>query len=890
MTRRTLALLLAAVAFGTGLGWVISNWSYVHMGSGAYELGRLRALTQFRARLEGCLRVLSVQRDALALQHEHGTPGGFGRHWQRVLRSQWVKYDNAAVEETAYVEAEPDGQFGRVLGYQSRSDAPAPSQIAISPELWDAVKAAHKSHGPRFFGPATAYAGSAHERGNLLRVVLSVVPREAGDPASKNYPSTFLLATLDFSARQGLQSRKDEGLLPPVALGIHLGPEAEPSTLVGAMPGIRSAAHDVMYEDAAEPEPFKQWTTPTIHGSTFTLQSFRHPFKGGPKLFGLAAAALGLIGAAGLCWQALRGGVPAIGRLSRAVASPMGLGLAVFAFGFAMTAAVGAKTRANAVKADAQRFATRTSDLASLLEERMLKCEEVLNGMSEALKDVNFSMSAQERRLWEGEVESIGLGARQKGLLEVGLAEITERGGGDEILRADPRYSHRAADACGLEAAAGSFESWEAAAMSGANMAGGAIATLPFDYRPCENAPAVRAIRVFAALRPLKLHRESTGALRANHGLAYAVVSLNDALSRTSDSQSDSEISAAMYPSQHFGKARHLAAAVGVPPAGDSHIPWAERLLSKHAKRHTQNFFGMDWTLQFEANSAFYKISTQGFEWVVLLGGALLSSLAGIGLHHLHRGRLHAETLLRSLRQSEAGLRAALDRRQRLEMKIHDHPLQELHVAQMSLRRAVGQLDRLASECAATTAPAPSALRAKSLVEEGICSLREAGLTLRRVVWEGGDQPGQSLSAELHSFRDKLATRTGVAVQFSIAPAIDLLDAEKVEHLRSIIQESCYNALKHGHPGNLSLTLEAEGTWVRLRVEDDGVGFDAATGRQGHGLANIRRRAEALGGRVEWTSTPGAATTIDLTFPFNNEAPPWKNQSESSLLTTTTPP
>jgi signal transduction histidine kinase len=55
---------------------------------------------------------------------------------------------------------------------------------------------------------------------------------------------------------------------------------------------------------------------------------------------------------------------------------------------------------------------------------------------------------------------------------------------------------------------------------------------------------------------------------------------------------------------------------------------------------------------------------------------------------------------------------------------------------------------------------------------------------------------------------------------------------------------------------------------VRLRIVDDGRGFEAASVADGHlGLAGMRARAEKIGASLDVNSRPGAGTTIEVTVP-----------------------
>ena len=54
---------------------------------------------------------------------------------------------------------------------------------------------------------------------------------------------------------------------------------------------------------------------------------------------------------------------------------------------------------------------------------------------------------------------------------------------------------------------------------------------------------------------------------------------------------------------------------------------------------------------------------------------------------------------------------------------------------------------------------------------------------------------------------------------------------------------------------------------VILEVQDDGCGFDAATVRQGSGLAGMRERAAALGADLQIASAPTRGTRLRLIVP-----------------------
>jgi signal transduction histidine kinase len=55
---------------------------------------------------------------------------------------------------------------------------------------------------------------------------------------------------------------------------------------------------------------------------------------------------------------------------------------------------------------------------------------------------------------------------------------------------------------------------------------------------------------------------------------------------------------------------------------------------------------------------------------------------------------------------------------------------------------------------------------------------------------------------------------------------------------------------------------------LSIVIEDNGAGFDPSATARGLGLSNMRTRLEEIGGKAQFTSTPGFGTTITFTFPI----------------------
>jgi signal transduction histidine kinase len=109
-----------------------------------------------------------------------------------------------------------------------------------------------------------------------------------------------------------------------------------------------------------------------------------------------------------------------------------------------------------------------------------------------------------------------------------------------------------------------------------------------------------------------------------------------------------------------------------------------------------------------------------------------------------------------------------------------------------------------------------------------------------------------------------------------------------------LVQECCNNIAKHSGASNVNISVRSADGWVRLAVEDNGVGFkveEALARKDSFGLSGMRERVALLGGRFEVRSQPGTGagsgntqfgrrkkgqgTKISITLPVAKEPPPF---------------
>ena len=209
---------------------------------------------------------------------------------------------------------------------------------------------------------------------------------------------------------------------------------------------------------------------------------------------------------------------------------------------------------------------------------------------------------------------------------------------------------------------------------------------------------------------------------------------------------------------------------------------------------------------------------------------------------------------------------AVMEERQRMARELHDSVTQSLHGSTLMAKAAqrlaeAGDLERTKGYLVRLGEISQQALKEMRLLvyELRPLALRESGL-------EGA----------LQQRLDAVERRAGIDAQLVVEGELYLSD-EVEETLFRIAQEALNNALNHGTPTEVAVTIRSQGEppkqQITLEVSDDGQGFDLSStiDRGGIGVASMRERAEKLGGQFLIRSAPGEGTRVTVSLPL---APP----------------
>lgn len=154
---------------------------------------------------------------------------------------------------------------------------------------------------------------------------------------------------------------------------------------------------------------------------------------------------------------------------------------------------------------------------------------------------------------------------------------------------------------------------------------------------------------------------------------------------------------------------------------------------------------------------------------------------------------------------------------------------------------------------------------------EAISKAQTVGRVLLADVREVVHTLGADRSIDLKGALATLANGSSApAVRLSWPESLVVASPAVAHAVFRCVQEALTNAIRHGHARTVWVDLEHTRDDLTLRVRDDGVGAKAI--REGHGLRGMRERLEAVGGRCDITSAPGAGVTVQASVPLPTEA------------------
>jgi ligand-binding sensor domain-containing protein/signal transduction histidine kinase len=157
---------------------------------------------------------------------------------------------------------------------------------------------------------------------------------------------------------------------------------------------------------------------------------------------------------------------------------------------------------------------------------------------------------------------------------------------------------------------------------------------------------------------------------------------------------------------------------------------------------------------------------------------------------------------------------------------------------------------------------------------------RELVDSMGDIVWSIRSEPQgmESLVRRMREFALDLLATQGVDFNLQTHHAGENLSLQARRQLFLMFKECIHNIARHSGCTAVQAELKVADREIVLTVQDNGSGLNPSNGKPpgwtgGNGIPGMRRRAESLGGTMQFTSKPGEGCTVSIHIPLHRGAP-----------------
>lgn len=154
----------------------------------------------------------------------------------------------------------------------------------------------------------------------------------------------------------------------------------------------------------------------------------------------------------------------------------------------------------------------------------------------------------------------------------------------------------------------------------------------------------------------------------------------------------------------------------------------------------------------------------------------------------------------------------------------------------------------------------------RNLLDEVAATARRTSSALRDVVWYINPEQDtlEALIDRTRSVCNTLLADHDRKFKLRVERPERKLSMEMRRNVLAIVKEALHNIVRHADAERVSVEVSENQGLLRIVMRDDGKGFDATAVEPGHGTGSMRRRAAAIGGRLDVDSRPGDGTRVAL--------------------------
>jgi two-component system sensor histidine kinase UhpB len=120
------------------------------------------------------------------------------------------------------------------------------------------------------------------------------------------------------------------------------------------------------------------------------------------------------------------------------------------------------------------------------------------------------------------------------------------------------------------------------------------------------------------------------------------------------------------------------------------------------------------------------------------------------------------------------------------------------------------------------------------------------------------------LTSAIASQVRRFSSQTGIKAEMRLNGHEPRLEQDQEIAVYRFAQEALSNVAQHADASNVEVEMSVNGHGVRVKVRDDGRGFDPEAGREGTGLIGMAERARLVGANLDVRSRPNGGTSLTM--------------------------
>jgi len=241
------------------------------------------------------------------------------------------------------------------------------------------------------------------------------------------------------------------------------------------------------------------------------------------------------------------------------------------------------------------------------------------------------------------------------------------------------------------------------------------------------------------------------------------------------------------------------------------------------------------------------------------LSGVLILSLIWISMLQRKVEQRSAQLKIEIHGREQAEFKRAIEsERSRISRDLHD-----------DLGATVTEISMLADAgLGSPPNPERATTRFRIIAEKG----REMVSALDSIVWlvNPVKDTMQHFANYVSSFAEEYCLKSEIVCRLNVShnlPSGQMSTAIR-HNLFLATKESLTNVVRHAGASEVEVGLAMNGGDFIITIHDNGRGFVTTQASDGNGLTNLKKRLEAIGGRCEIKSQPGAGTKVSLIVPM----------------------